>query len=238
MSIAYAIARRELTSFFCSPIAYVALTLFMAVTGYLFANDFTPGTTAGLRSLFEWMVWLLVFLVPVLCMGLLSSEWDRGTIETLLTAPVSEASIVLGKFLGSLLFFLVLLVPTLIYVVILSLVAHPDPGPMLSGYIGIILVGAMFTSIGLFCSSLTRSQVIAAVTSAAFLSLITILPAEVAGRPDLPTFWSRVVEQLVYQRYADFSRGVIERSHVIFFLSVTGVFLFLTIKVLESRRWK
>lgn len=238
MNVAYAIARRELTSFFVSPIAYVALTLFMAVTGYLFANDFTPGTTAGLRSLFDWMVWLLVFLVPVLCMGLLSSEWDRGTIETLMTAPVSESAIVLGKFLGSLIFFLVLLVPTLVYVVILNFVAHPDPGPLVSGYVGIVLVGAMFTAIGLFCSSLTRSQVIAAVTSASILALITILPAQVAGRPDLPTFWSKVIEQLVYQRYVDFSRGVIERSHVVFFLCVTAVFLFLTIKVLEARRWK
>jgi ABC-2 type transport system permease protein len=238
MSAAYAIARRELLSFFFSPIAYVVMTLFLLVCGYLFRSDFTPGAPVGMRAIFEWMVWLLVFISPVLTMGLLSSEWDKGTIETLMTAPVGETSVVLGKFAGSFAFFVVLLVPTLLYVVLLSFFGTPEIGPLASGYFGILLVGSLFTSIGLFCSALTRSQIIAAVSAAGILFLITIVPAYAAGNTELGD-WARIfIRQMVFQRYSDFSRGVIDLGHVAFFLAATAVFLFLTIKVLESRRWK
>lgn len=238
MSAAIAIARRELLSFFFSPIAYVVMTLFLLVCGYLFRSDFAPGTPIGMRAIFDWMVWLLVFIAPVLTMGLLSTEWDKGTIETLMTAPVEETSVVLGKFAGSFGFFVVLLAPTLLYVVLMSFYGTPELGPLASGYFGMLLVGALFTSIGLFCSSLTRSQIIAAVSAAGILFLITIVPAYAAGSPDLAEWVRVLIRQMIFQRYTDFSRGVIDLGHVVFFLSTTSVFLFLTIKVLESRRWK
>ncbi|MGH7214493.1 MAG: ABC transporter permease [Tepidisphaeraceae bacterium] len=238
MSRAITIARRELSSYFFSPIAYVAMTLFLLACGFLFWDDFQPGRPAGMRTIFEWMVWLLVFIVPVLCMGLLAQEWSSGTIETLMTAPVEETDVVLGKFLGSLGFFLVLLAPTLLYLVMLAIYSHPDVGPIFSGYLGIVLVGALFIAIGLFCSSLTRSQVVAAVTAAAILFAITIIPWYASTKALLPDFWRTVTRQLVFSRYTDFSRGVIDTGHLIFFLLSTAVFLFLTVKVLESRRWK
>src|SRR5262245_23354624 len=160
MSRAIVIARRELSSYFYSPIAYVAMTLFLFVSGCFFFRDFQPGQPAVMRTIFDWMVWLLVFVTPILCMGLLAQEWASGTIETLMTAPVDETDVVIGKFLGSLAFFVVLLVPTLLYVAMLAIYGRPDIGPILSGYIGIVLVGALFIAIGLFCSALTRSQVI------------------------------------------------------------------------------
>src|ERR1051325_5365764 len=139
------IARRGFTSYFYSPIAYVVLFFFLVICGALFFNDFQPGHVAGMRSLFEWMVFLLVFAVPVLSMGLMSLEWDRGTIETLMTAPVEETDVIMGKFLGSLGFFLVLLAPTLVYVLMLLIYSPSfDIGPIFSGYLGIILVGALF----------------------------------------------------------------------------------------------
>lgn len=238
MTVAYAIARRELSSYFFSPIAYVAITLFLLVSGILFTRDFEPGAAVSLRTLFDWMVYLLVFIVPVLSMGLISSEWDKGTIETMMTAPVSDAEVVLGKFAGAMSFFLVMLLPTLTYVVLLSVFGRPEPGPLLSGYLGIVLVGGLFTAVGIFCSSLTRSQVVAAVISAAVLAAITILPYYASDNPRLTDFWRQVVRQMVFQRYTDFSRGVIDLSHVVAFLSATAVFLFATTKVLESRRWK
>jgi ABC-2 type transport system permease protein len=145
-----------------------------------------------------------------------------------------------GKFLGAFGFFCVLLAPTLLYVLLLRLYSRLDFGPIFSGYLGILLVGAMFVSIGLFCSSLTRSQVVAAVTSAAILFLITIAPwwALREGASTLSAGWRRVVDQGVYNRYVDFSKGVIDSGHIVFFLALTGVFLFLTTKVLESRRWR
>lgn len=240
MTRAPIIARRELSSYFYSPIAYVALTLFLMVGGYLFMRDFQPGQPAGMRTIFDWMVWLLVFIVPVLCMGLMAQEWSTGTIEPLMTAPVQETDVVVGKFLGAFGFFCVLLAPTLLYVVMLRIYSRLDFGPIFSGYLGILLVGAMFVSIGLFCSSLTRSQVVAAVTAIAILFVITIAPwwALREGASTLSGRWRTVVDQGVYNRYVDFSKGVVDTGHVVFFLALTAVFLFLTTKVLESRRWK
>jgi ABC-2 type transport system permease protein len=156
-----------------------------------------------------------------------------------MTAPLDETDVVLGKFLGSYGFFLVMLSPTLLYVAVLALYANPriDFGPIISGYLGIILVGGLFTSIGLLCSSLTRSQIVAAVATAAVLFTITIAPWWASGKI-LSNAWLNVVNQAVFKRYTDFSRGVIDSGHIVFFVVSTAVFLFLTTKVLESRRWK
>src|SRR4051812_1434253 len=233
------IARREMASYFYSPIAYVVLALFLIACGFVFRKDFQPGQVAAMRSLFEWMVFFLVFAIPVLSMGLMSQEWATGTIETLMTAPVEETDVIVGKFLGSLGFFIVLLAPTLFYVVMLLIYSPSfDFGPIFSGYLGIILVGALFISIGLFCSSLTRSQVVAAVSAAAILFAITIVPEWAGAKALLPDFWRKVVQQMVFFRYTDFSRGVIDLGNLVFFIAFTAVFLFLTVKVLESRRWK
>ena len=126
MTRAPVIARRELSSYFYSPIAYVALTLFLMAAGYLFWRDFVPGQPAGMRTIFDWMVWLLVFVIPVLCMGLMAQEWSTGTIEPLMTAPVDETDVVMGKFLGAFGFLCVLLAPTLLYVVLLRLYSRVD----------------------------------------------------------------------------------------------------------------
>jgi ABC-2 type transport system permease protein len=129
-------------------------------------------------------------------------------------------------------------VPTLFYVLMLRIYAKPDYGPIFSGYLGILLVGAMFISIGLFCSSLTKSQIVAAVTTLAILFVITILPWWVSGEATLPTFWRNMADQTVFRRYTDFSKGVVDLGNLAFFIASTVVFLFLTVKVLESRRWK
>jgi len=239
MTRATTIARRELTSYFYSPIAYVAMAVFLLACSFTFWDDFQPGEIAGMRNLFNWMVWLLVSIVPLLSMGLLAQEWATGTIESLMTAPVVETDVVMGKFLGSFAFFLVMLAPTLIYVAVLAIYANPrmDFGPIGSGYLGIVLVGGLFISIGLFCSSLTRSQIVAAVATAAVLFAITIVPWWASGKLLSPV-WTKVLNQTVFKRYTDFSRGIIDSGHLAFFILSTAVFLFLTTKVLESRRWK
>jgi ABC-2 type transport system permease protein len=232
------IARRELNSYFVSPIAYVAMAIFLIVCGVAFWPDFQPGQPAEMRHLFDSMVWVLVAIVPLLCMGLLAQEMAGGTIESLMTAPIGEVDVVLGKFFGSVMFFLVLLAPTLLYVVLLRVYGRPDYGPIVSGYLGILLVGMLFIAVGLFCSSLTRSMVVAAAAAAGMLYGITRVPYEVAGAATLSPFWRHVVDQCVFRRYADFSKGVIDSGNIVFFLATTTVFLFLTVKVLESRRWK
>jgi ABC-2 type transport system permease protein len=238
MTRATVIARREFGSYFHSPIAYVAMTLFLLASGFSFFVDFQPGQPAALRSIFDWMIWFLVLIVPILSMGLLSQEWATGTIESLMTAPVGETDVVLGKFFGSLALLVVMLLPTLLYVIMLCIYGRPDAGPIFSGYLGIVLVGALFISIGLFCSSLTRSQIVAAVASASILVLITIVPWFVGSKAALPRYGRMVVDQAVFKRYTDFSKGVVGLSNVVFFILTTAVFLFITVKVLESRRWK
>jgi ABC-2 type transport system permease protein len=218
--------------------AYVAMALFLLAAGLSFTDDFRPGQPAVLRSIFDWMVWLLVFIIPVLSMGLLAQEWATGTIETLMTAPVEESDVVLGKFMGAFTFLLVLLAPTLLYVVLLEIYASPDYGPIASGYLGIMLVGALFLAVGLFCSSLTRSQVVAAVMAAAILAVATIIPWWASGKATLGGFWRKAADQAIMSRYTDFSKGIIDLGNVVFFLAATTVFLFLTVKVMESRRWK
>ena len=238
MSRATVIARREIAIYFYSPIAYVAMFLFLAVAGYLFRQDFQPGQPAGMRSIFQGMAWLLAAVLPVLCMGLLAQEWATGTIETMMTAPVEDHEVVLGKFLGSFVFFLLLLAPTLLFVVMLAIYGRPDYGPIVSGYLGLILVGAMFIAISLFCSSLTRMQLVAAITAWAILLVIAVAPWFAAGQATLGEFMRKVVDQGVMARYGDFAKGVVDTGNLVYFLAATGVFLFLTVKVLESRRWK
>jgi ABC-2 type transport system permease protein len=238
MSRAITIARREFLGYLFSPIAYVAMTLFLLLAGFFFRRDFEPGQPASMRTVFEWMVWVLVGVIPLLCMSLIAQEWASGTIEPLMTAPVNETDVVVGKFFGAFGLFALLLVPTLFYVVMLRIYARPDFGPIVSGYLGILLVGALFISIGLFCSSMTKSQIVAAVTTLAILFVITILPWWVSGEATLPTFWRNVADQTVFRRYTDFSKGVVDLGNMTFFIASTVVFLFLTIKVLESRRWK
>ncbi|MGA3066431.1 MAG: ABC transporter permease [Tepidisphaeraceae bacterium] len=239
MTRSITIARRELGSYFCSPIAYVVMAVFLLTCGFLFWDDFQPGQIAAMRNLFDWMVWMLVWTIPVISMGLLAQEFATGTIETLMTVPLNETDVVLGKFLGSFGFFTVLLAPTLLYVVVLALFSVPgiDLGPIASGYLGIILVAGLFISIGLFCSSLTRSQVVAAVAAVAVLFTVTIAPWWISGKIE-SDFWLNVCNQTVFKRYTDFSRGVIDTGNLVFFICSTAVFLFLTVKVLESRRWK
>jgi ABC-2 type transport system permease protein len=191
-----------------------------------------------MRTIFEWMVFFLVLIIPVLSMGLLAQEWSTGTIETMMTAPVSEIDMVTGKFLGSLMFFVTLLVPTLIYLAMLALYGRPDYSAIFTGYLGIILVGALFISIGLFCSSLTRSLMVAAVSTVAVLSLLTVVPWYAGSYTTVVGFSRKLVDQGVFSRYVDFSKGIIDTGNVVYFLAGTGVFLFLTVKVLESRRWK
>ena len=238
MTLAPVIARRELSSYFVSPIAYVAMVVFMLVCGVVFWDDFEPGHPAEMRHLFEGMIWVLVTVIPLLCMGLLAQENASGTIETLMTAPLQDTDVVMGKFLGSVSFLAVLLMPTLCYVMLLYKFGNPDIGPIFCGYLGMMLVGALFISIALFCSSFTRNQVVAAALTSMILVLITVLPHIILTKAAITPWLRETLKQAVYRRYDDFTKGIIDFSNILFFVSSTGVFLFLTTKVLEARRWK
>lgn len=176
MSQTLTIARRELSSFFFSPIAYVVITLFALLAGVVFmAFVMQANQPAELRLLFTAVVWILIPVAPAISMRLMSEELRSGTIEPLMTAPVGDASVVLGKWLGGLGFFAVLLAPMVVYVILMEIWADPDYGPILSGCVGLLLVGGFYLAIGTFASVLSRSQIIAFIVTLFVILLFTVI---------------------------------------------------------------
>lgn len=240
--------RKEWQGYFLSPIAYAVLVVFLAAMGHVFwflcsaLADGAPGITVmGLffASPFFWMV--LLFMVPVLTMRTLAEEKRSGTIETLLCAPVSDAAVVLAKFAGVLSFYVVMWLPTLGYLGVLSYfqaaTAPVEWGSVAGGYLGALLIGCFYLSVGIFCSALTSNQVIAGFIC--FSALLTLFLAgflDALGRQD----WTREVGLYIssYQHLVDFSRGVFDTRPVVFHVSGTIVCLFAATRVLESRQWK
>jgi len=232
--------RREVGAYFLSPIAYVVMAIFLLACGLAFGlGTFRPGGEASLRSLFDqWIVLILVFVLPMLTMRLLSEEFHSGTIETLLTAPITEIEIVLGKFVGALALYAVLLATILLYPVILSLYGTLDLSLLVCNYVGLLLLGALYIAVGLFFSACTKYQIIAVLLSFALLALMTFAAQGLAQVVDAG--WTRVFLQHISVRahFQDFVRGMIDLNHVVFFITTTALFLYLTVRRLEVRRWQ
>lgn len=235
------IMQRELASFFWSPIAYVVLFLFTGICGILFIlGSFEPGQESSLRSLlghdFQ-MPLILMFAIPILTMRLLAEEFRIGTIETLMTAPVSETDVVVGKFMGAFAFYLVLLASTIVFAIIMGVFGRLDWGMLACTYLGLIMLGALLISIGLFFSACTSNQIIAVLSSIVVIAVFTYLARLIATK--FEGLLRLVFHHLsILDHYRDFSRGLLDLNHVIFFLTTTGLFLFLSVKVLETRRWR
>lgn len=234
----WTITSRELKSYFVSPIAYVASAFFLVVMGYLFSLILINSQDASLRGTFSNMIFVLLLLAPALTMKLLAEEQRMGTIELLLTSPVHDWQVVVGKFLGSLILFIVMFLgPTLFYVLILKAFGTPDLGPILTGYLGVLLLGASFLAIGVFTSSLTQNQIIAYVIGFMILLLLWIADAgsNIAGAGAVSDALSYIA---VTRHYDDFFRGVVDTTHIVYSLSVIAIPLFLATQVLQIRRWR
>ena len=169
-----AITQREVMSLFYSPIAYVVGFVFLLLTGWFFVGEtLVPGNEASLRTLFERMAGVLVFALPLLTMRSLAEEFHTSTIETLLTAPVKDSSVILGKFLGTLAFYIILLATTLFHFALMKHYASPITSVVMVGYLGMILIGALFISIGIFASCCTKHQLLAAIIAIVILALFS-----------------------------------------------------------------
>lgn len=236
MSNTLAIAERELKSFFVSTVAWVVAAAFLFLCGYLFAVILLNTNEASLRYMISNLSVILLFVAPFLTMRLLAEENRLGTVELLLTNPVRDVEVVLGKFLGVMGFVLVMFAFTLYFPALLFIFGSPDPGPIATGYLGVILQAAAFVSIGLAVSSLTENQIVAAFLAFA-VNLVLWLSESIStflGKP-----LSDVMRYLsVTSHFQDFSRGVIDSSHVIYFLSVVAAALFVTYLSLQTRRWR
>ena len=231
------IAWKETKSYFGTPAAYIVGAMFLGLTGVFFVADVTsPFAEAGVRGIVEWASFFIIFLAPLLTMRLLAEEQKLGTLELLLTSPVRDWEVVLGKYIASFLILAAIVAVTLYYVVLLYSFGDPDTGPVLSGYLGLLLYGAAALAIGLLGSSLSSNQIVAAVVGIAFLlmlSFVNLIADIVTGIASEVFNGMSMNEHIV-----DFSRGVIDTSSVVFFLSLTAIFLFLTIRSLETRRWR
>jgi ABC-2 type transport system permease protein len=232
------LARREISGYFYSPVAYVIGAMFLLASGvWFFHAIFRPGQSATLRPLFEAMAYIMVFATPLLTMRLVSEEFRTGTFETLVTAPITDTQVILGKFLGVLAFYMLLLACTGLYMLLIAIYGRPDPGVAVMGYFGMVLLGAAYLAVGLFTSTLTTHQSLAAILSVAILSVFAILMQLLTLHAPAP--WGMLASRLNAMTYfKDFARGMFDSRGVIFFVSSTAMFLFLSVKMLESRRWK
>ena len=244
------LAKRELSAYFYSPMAYVITALFLLMVGVIFLWGvrvpflkielepvFRSGAESTLRPLFDVLAYGLAVVVPLLTMRLVAEEFRSGTIETLMTAPVTDAAVILGKFVGAFVMYLLLLVATGIFFVLVVVFGKPDWGVAGMGYLGMVLLGGAYISVGLFASTLTRHQLVAGLIGIAILAFFTGGLYLVVQT--VPAEYAQSVSKLnMITYFAYFSRGVFDTRALVFFLTVTAFFLFISIKVLESRRWR
>ena len=233
-----ALTQRELMASFFSPVAYIVAAVFLMATGYLFmTNTLLEGAEASIRPLLESMAWILIFAIPLLTMRVLSEEFSSGTIEALMTAPVTDVEVVLGKFFGVFVFYISLLVTTLVHVILLLRFGGSDVPAMMYGYFGMLLLGALYVSVGVFASSLTKHQLLAAILGMGFLSIFSLMVDALAAAKG--GLWRVVLSYVnVLHHFEDFSKGIFDTKAIVFFISGTAFFLFLAVKTLESRRWR
>ena len=240
-----AILRRELIAYFSSPLAYIVMTAFLLLQGYIFYLIVSylnrPQTMAmtPLRLFFGGTIffWLfLLFVVPVITMRLIAEERRSGTIETLLTAPVTEGQVITGKFLSALAFYVILWLPTVVYVIILRQHSSVDLGPVAAGYLGVLLLGFLFIGVGTFTSTLTNNQLIAAIL--AFAAMVALFSVGLVQQ--LLVSSSALKSALEYMnlwtQMDDFAKGIVDSRHVVYTLSVGIFFLFLATKSLEVKK--
>ena len=233
-----AVAWKEIQVYFSSPMAYIIGMNFLAITGVFFTlNLGDPFPEASLDSFFQGATIILILLAPALTMRLLAEERKLGTVELLFTAPVRDWEVVAGKYLSGVVFLLAMIAMTGYYVLLLFIFADPDPGPVYAGYLGLLLYGAAALAIGLLASALTSNQIVASVVAMVILGLLYV--ADFASAAVTNTLGSTVIgEMSTKTHFDDFARGVIDTRHVVYFISLTAIFLFLTVRALEARRWR
>ncbi len=238
MRAAWSIAVREFASYFRTPTGWVVLALWLLLSGYAFsASVLTAGAPASMREVFVVGQWLLLIVAPAVTMRVFSEELRSGTLETLMATPASEWQTVAGKFLGAGGFLLAALLCTLTHVAVLEWVADPEYGPIVTGYLGLVLVGLVYVSAGMVFSAVTTSQPVAFLLTLFFFIGWQVLTTRVAAA--LPAPWDGAVANLsVAARVGDFAKGVIDTGHVVFFLAASAVFLVVSVVILESRRWR
>jgi len=236
MSPALVISRREIRTYFNSPVAYIVVTVFTIITGYLFFTQLFLEKQAELRGFFGIMPLLFMFMIPAITMRLLADEKGSGTLELLITMPVRDWEVVLGKFLAAMALLATTLGLTLVFAVTVRCLGPLDRGPAIGGYIGLLLMGGSYVAIGLMTSSFTRNSIIAFIAAFAISFALYLF-----GR--LTQFVPPVLQPVlaflsIDSHFENIARGVIDTRDVIYYLSLIGTCLLVATTSLESRRWR
>ncbi len=251
----WAICKKEIKTYFTSPIAYVVITVFLVLIGFFFYSLIWWFNSQSLQMaqnqyyyqqlninqmvyspLFHNMSIILLLMIPLLTMRLFSEEKKRQTDELLFTSPISVNQIILGKYFASLFVLLVMLFLTGILSIFVFAYGNPELAPILSGYLGLFLVGAAFMAVGIFFSSLTENQIVSAILTFGALLLFWILnwASYSAGG-----MWKSVLNYLsFFQHFDDMTRGILDTTDLVYYLSFIFLGLFLTHSVIQSRRWR
>jgi ABC-2 type transport system permease protein len=255
----FAIFEKEFKSFFYSPLAYVVIAVFTVLTGYFFykflssfvnyimfatyqaqqMRQMPPKFNVNvmlIRGYFMNLGVISLFILPAITMRLFSEEKKQGTVELLYTTPISSLSIILGKFLAGLALYVVLLIPTMLFQSFLFIYGDPEFLPVLSGYIGLILLGGAFIALGLFISTTTENQIIAAIGGFALALFLWVVGwgAESSG-PMLSEIFNYIS---ILNHFEDFAKGVIDTSHVAYYVLFAALGIFLSLKSIESIKWR
>jgi ABC-2 type transport system permease protein len=247
------IARKELQGYFASPIAYVVIGFFALLFGYFFytflyfferqSMQMAPGMGTPLNvnqaligPAFMNVSVIVLFVMPMITMRSYAEEKRSGTMELLLTSPLTDLQIILGKFFGALALYALMLAVTLIHIAVLFLYGSPEWKPVATGYLGLLLMGSCFISAGLFISSLTKNQIVAGMISFAVFLMLWVI--NWLGQSMGPTGQAIVTHLSITDHLDDFARGIIDTKHLVYYLSFIVFGLFLTAKSVDSERWR
>ncbi len=248
----FAIWKKEMKSYFTSPIAYVVTAVFLAITAYFYNTILKifirfqfqrfmglgggPNLTDHfLRPLYSNMAIILLLISPVLTMRLLAEEKKQGTFEVLLTSPVTTTQIVLGKYFAALTTYTIMIALTFLYPLFLFIYSSPEPGPVISIYLGLFLLGSAFMAVGTFTSALTENQIIAAVLAFGLLLIFWVIGWAATTATQGTEFLKYIS---LMEHFGDMSKGLITTRNVVFFVSFVGYLLFLTVTAIESQKWR
>jgi ABC-2 type transport system permease protein len=244
MRAVWATYTRELRAYFFAPLAYVVLFFFLIVTGVIFINLVgnlvdprvmapDPALSYFFRS--SWL--MLILLAPVLTMRLISEELRSGSIEILMTAPITEAQVVAGKYLAALTFYASLWLPTLAYALLIARQSEVDWGPVAAGYVGILGIGALLLAVGTFASAMTRSQLVAAMVSVALVFLLFLLGI-FEGQVDTERLKQALDYVNLWNHIDEFARGIVDTRRLAYYGTGVLFFLFLATRALEDKKWR
>ena len=228
---------KEMKSYFNSPMAYIFLVIFAVINGYFFTRTFFLFNQSDMRSLFNIIPLVYLFFIPAITMSLIAREKNLGTMEVISTLPLKDMDFVVGKFLAALSLVVTgLLVTSIHFFTLIQVGTNVDYGAVFTGYLGLALVGAVYSSVGTFASSVTDNQVVAFIIGI-FIVLIIFLMDKMLMF--VPTYLTGLIQYLsVDYHLSNISRGVIDTRNLVYFASVVGFFLFMTIRILEIRKWR